>query len=86
MEEGELLLEFFSLLLSCVELVDAGRFEESLFTSVERVALEAGFYLHFVTLDSTEGFEAVSARTDYLDLVVIWVDILFHRKKIVASA
>lgn len=77
-----LFLEFVSLLLSSVEFVNAGSFEKSFFTSIEWVTFETGFYFEFFSLNGTECFKAVTARTDDLNLMGIWVDILFHRKKI----
>lgn len=78
----QLFLQAFGLLLPSVEFVDAGSLEKPFFPGIEGVAFQASFHFEFLSLDGTEGLEAVSARTDDLYLMRFRVDILFHRKKI----
>ena len=77
-----LFLELFRFLLSCVKLVDARSLKKSFFPSVEWVTVLACFHFELSSLDSAESFKAVSARTAYLNCIGIWMDILFHKKKI----
>lgn len=81
-ERRKLFLEFFCFLLASVEFINAGSFEEPFFPGIEGMAFQTGFDFEFLSLDGTEGLEAVSARTDNLYRMRFWVDILFHRKKI----